>query len=193
MTDNPVQITGLVTSALESLNIPYFVGGSLASIFYGMVRTTQDADLVALLETHHVTPFVRALQDDFFVDEHMIRDAVSHHSSFNIIHQESMFKIDIFVPRLRDFERSQLKRAKMQTLMESPQVRVRLSSAEDILLAKLEWYRMGDEISERQWRDIIGILKVQAGNLDLPYLRRYAASLGVEDLLARALKETAET
>ena len=189
MTDNPIQVTGLVAAALESLNVPYFIGGSLASIFYGMVRTTQDADLVALLEMRHIAPFVQALQDAFFMDEYMIRDAVTRHSSFNIIHQESMFKIDVFVPRLREFERSQLARARTQTLMESPTVRVRLASAEDILLAKLEWYRKGGGVSERQWRDIIGILKVQSGNLDIPYLRQFASSLGVTDLLERALKD----
>lgn len=192
MMDNPIEVTGLVTAVLERLNVPYFVGGSLASIFYGMVHTTQDADLVALLEMRHVTPFVQSLQDAFFVDEHMIRDAVAHHGSFNIIHQESMFKIDIFVPRLRDFERSQLERAETQTLLESPTVRARLASAEDILLAKLEWYRMGGEVSERQWRDIIGILEIQSGNLDIPYLRHYAALLGVLDLLERALSDAGE-
>ncbi len=71
-----------------------------------------------------------------------------------------------------------------------PQVEVSVASAEDTLLAKLEWYRMGGEVSERQWRDVLGALKVQAGALDLEYLHRWASELGVDDLLERALTQS---
>jgi len=188
VTDNPITITVHVTTVLERMDIPYFIGGSLASIYYGMVRTTQDADLVALLEMKHVTSFVQSLNDVFYIDKEMIKGAIVHHGSFNIIHRESMFKVDVFIPVLRAFERSQIARADERILSEKPTVKARLASAEDVLLAKLEWYRNGGEVSERQWRDVIGILKVQESNLDEVYLYRYADLLGITDLLERAFQ-----
>ena len=187
---DPIAVTAQVTSVLEELNVPYFIGGSLASTLYGMVRTTQDSDIVAKIRDEHIQPFVRALQSEFYVDEEMIADAVSHQSSFNIIHRESMFKVDIFIPHERTFVRKQFARARKEILSVDPEIQAMVSSAEDVLLAKLEWYRMGGEVSERQWRDIIGVLKVQQGALDLDYLREMARELQVNDLLERALNET---
>ncbi len=85
----------------------------------------------------------------------MIINAVTNYSSFTIIHRESFFKVDIFIPQLRLFEEEQFNRTKRQVLSQEPK-------AEDTLLAKLEWYRMGGEVSERQWRDVLGVMKVQA-------------------------------
>ena len=185
----PIVVTVKVTSVLEKLEIPYFIGGSLASTLYGMVRTTQDSDIVAAMNASHIPPFVAALEGEFYVDEEMIAEAVSHQSSFNIIHRESVFKVDVFVPRDRLFIREQFSRARVETLSTDPEIRAVVSTAEDTLLAKLEWYRLGGEISERQWRDVLGVLKIQAGALDLDYLHRMARELKVDDLLDRALKE----
>jgi hypothetical protein len=184
----PIIVTAKVTSALEKLAIPYFIGGSLASTLHGMLRTTQDSDIIAEMSLRHIRPFVDALQGEFYVDEEMIADAISHQSSFNIIHRESMFKVDVFIPRDRTFVREQFSRAREETLSIDPEIRAVVSTAEDILLAKLEWYRMGGEVSERQWRDVLGVLKVQEGALDMDYLRQMARELKVEDLLARAIQ-----
>jgi hypothetical protein len=189
MLPEPIAVTTKVTSTLEKLNVPYFIGGSLASTLYGMVRTTQDSDIVAKLRPGHVQAFVNALQDEFYVDEEMIAEAVSHKSSFNIIHRESMFKVDVFIPRERAFEKRQFSRARKEILSASPEVRAMVASAEDVLLAKLEWYRMGGKVSERQWRDVLGVLKVQEGSLDLDYLRQMAKELKVDDLFDRAIEE----
>ena len=189
MTENPLVITAQVTAVLERMGVPYFVSGSLASIYYGTVRTTQDADIVALLAIDHLSPFVRSLNDKFYIDEEMIASAIAHHGSFNIIHRDSMFKVDIFIPEMRRFECSQIVRADERIVSKNPTIKTRLASAEDVILAKLEWYRKGGEVSERQWRDVIGILEVQSGNLDEEYLRRYANLLGVQDLLERAFQE----
>jgi hypothetical protein len=189
MQSDPILVTAKVTSVLENLNIPYFIGGSLASTLYGMVRTTQDVDIITEMRAEHIQPFVLALRDEFYIDEGMIINAVTQRSSFNIIHQESMFKVDVFIPRARHFLTKQFSRALREILSTAPEVRAVVSTAEDTLLAKLEWYRMGGEVSERQWRDVLGVLKVQMDTLDLDYLHNMAKELKIDDLLDCALKE----
>ena len=189
MQNEPIEVTIQVTQVLEELNIPYLIGGSLASTLYGMVRTTQDSDIVAEMRLEHLQPFVLALQDEFYVDDEMIAESIQRHSSFNIIHRESMFKVDVFIPRPRPFLQSQLGSRSKANLPFESEVSAKFSSPEDIILAKLEWYRLGGEVSERQWRDILGVLKTRAGELDLGYLRKWANELKVSDLLERALKE----
>lgn len=185
----PILITARVTTVLEKFKVRYLIGGSLASTVHGMVRTTQDADLVAELGLEHITPFVRELEGEFYIDEEMIVEAVARRSSFNIIHRESFFKVDIFIPKMRPFIEEQFRRARRQILSVDPKIEVVVATAEDTLLAKLEWYRKGGEVSERQWRDVLGVLKVQAGALDVDYLYRMADELGVKDLLEKALTE----
>jgi hypothetical protein len=189
MLPEPVAATIQVTSVLENLGIPYLIVGSLASTIHGLVRTTQDSDLIAELRLEHIEPFVRALESEFYIDDEMIAGAIAHRSSFNIIHRQSMFKVDVFVPRMRPFVKEQLARARRLAFSVEPRVEALVATAEDTLLAKLEWYRLGGEISERQWRDVLGIIQVQAGSLDLVYLRQWAVELRVADLLERALQQ----
>lgn len=189
MQNEPVEVTLRVTGVLEKLGVPYFIGGSLASTLYGLVRTTQDSDIVAEMQPEHLAPFIATLKDEFYVDDEMIADAIHHHSSFNLIHRETMFKVDIFIPRPRPFLRSQLVRAQTQTFVFEAEFSARFASVEDTILSKLEWYRLGGEVSERQWRDVLGVLKVRTGDLDLDYLRHWADELQVSDLLERALRE----
>lgn len=188
---DPIQVTARVTQVLERYQVPYFIGGSLASTLYGQVRMTQDSDLIARLEAEVIPAFVRDLQDDFYVDPEMIADAIEHRSSFNLIHRLSMFKVDIFIPGERAYTRQQFARARRVALSIDPLVEAMVASAEDTLLAKLEWYRLGGEVSERQWRDVLGILKVQSSALDREYLGEAAGKLGVKDLLDRAIQQTA--
>ena len=189
MQNEPIEVTIRVTQILEKLNIPYLIGGSLASTLYGMVRTTQDSDIVAEMRLEHLIPFVTALRDEFYMDEEMIAESIQRHSSFNIIHRESMFKVDVFIPHPRPFLQSQLARAQKQTFQFENEVSANFCGPEDTILAKLEWYRLGGEVSERQWRDILGVLKTRASDLDLGYLRKWANDLKVGDLLEQALKE----
>jgi hypothetical protein len=146
-----------------------------------MVRTTQDSDIIADLRVEHIP---------MLMDDEMIADAIVHRSRFNIIHRESMFKVDVFIPRSRTFIKTQFSRARNETLSSDPEMVAFVASPEDILLAKLEWYRLGGEVSERQWRDVLGILKVQAGMLDVDYLRSMAHEIKVGDLLERVLEES---
>lgn len=190
MLPEPIAVTIKVTGVLERLGVPYLIGGSLASTLYGMVRTTQDSDIVADMRLEHIQPFVASLQNEFFIDEEMMAESIQRNSSFNIIHRETMFKVDVFIPRPRPFHQSQLARAQKQTFSTDPEVSARFSSAEDTILSKLEWYRLGGEVSERQWRDVLGVLKTRAGALDLDYLRKWAKELKVSDLLEQALAES---
>jgi hypothetical protein len=190
MLPEPIAVTIKVTEVLEKLGISYLVGGSLASTLYGMVRTTQDSDIVADMRLEHIQPFVASLQNEFFIDEEMMAESIQRNSSFNIIHRETMFKVDVFIPRPRPFHQSQLARAQKQTFSTDPEVSARFSSAEDTILSKLEWYQLGGEVSERQWRDVLGVLKTRAGALDLDYLRKWAKELKVSDLLEQALAES---
>ena len=189
MQNEPLEVTLKVTGVFESLSVPYLIGGSLASTLYGMVRATQDADIVAEMHLEHLQPFVLALQDEFYVDAEMIVEAIRSNSSFNILHRESMFKVDVFIPPPRPFLRSQLARAQKQTFTFESEISAKFASPEDTILSKLEWYRLGGEVSERQWRDILGILKTRAGLLDLGYMKEWASELHVADLLEHALQE----
>lgn len=191
MQNEPIEVTIRVTRVFEDLQIPYLIGGSLASALYGMVRTTQDSDIVALMQLEHIRPFIQALDDEFYIDEEMILDAVRRHTSFNIIHRTSMFKVDVFVPLPRPFLFSQFTRAKEQVFQFETELSAKFCSPEDIILAKLEWYRLGGETSDRQWRDILGVLKTRMGELDQNYLRTWANALKVADLLDRLLRDLA--
>jgi len=190
MQSEPIEVTLKVTNVLEKLGVPYVVGGSLASTLYGMVRTTQDSDIITEMRPEHVQSFVSALQEEFYIDEEMIAESIQRNFSFNIIHRDTMFKVDVFIPRPRPFQQSQLARAQRQIFDLESEISANFASPEDVILSKLEWYRMGGEVSDRQWRDILGVLKTRAGELDLDYLRKWAKELTVTDLLGRALIES---
>lgn len=189
MLTEPIAVTTLVTDVLENLGVTYAIGGSLASAVHGVMRATMDADLVADLKMEHIEPLTQALGDAFYADVEMMREAVHRHSSFNVIHLDTMFKVDVFVAKSREFDRSQLARRQSCVLSEDPPRRAYITSAEDIVLAKMEWYHVGGRTSDRQWRDILGVIKVQQNRLEHDYLRRMATTLGVSDLLEQALDE----
>jgi hypothetical protein len=184
---------GPVLQVLSQLGVRHFVGGSIASSAHGVARASVDGDLVAELLPVHVAPLVAALRGAYYVPEGRIRDAVSRRASFNVIHLDTMLKIDVFVSRDRPFDRRAFERSRPTSIEGAGGATLPISSAEDVVLAKLEWYRRGGEVSERQWADVRGVLQVTGSALDLPYLRRNAVELGVGDLLSRALEEAEET
>jgi hypothetical protein len=190
MPGESTRVTLLVTQTLERLGIAYAVGGSLASSLHGVMRSTLDVDIVADMRLEHIPPLVAALSKEFYADDEMMKDAIEHHSSFNLIHYETAFKVDIFIRKTRAFDEMQLERRRTSVIATDPEESVYVTSPEDVILSKLEWYRMGGEVSERQWRDILGVLKTRSGELDLDYLHKWASELKVSDLLDRALKES---
>jgi hypothetical protein len=189
MDSEALQVALLVTGVLDELGVPYVIGGSMASIIHGMLRTTMDVDIVADVRSEHVPVFVSRLRGAFYADEQMMQQAIRRRSSFNLIHLETMFKVDIFIPKGRPFDRQQLKRRIAEPVGPDSGEKIWVLSAEDVVLAKLEWFRLGGDSSERQWRDILGVLKTQQSVLDLDYLKRWAQALGVSDLMDRALEE----
>jgi len=178
-----------VAQALERLNVPFYIGGSVASSVHGAARSTLDVDIVADLLPPHAAQLVAALGDEYYADEQSIADAIARRSSFNLIHNATSFKVDVFVATRDPFQRSSLSRRVTDTLASSGSPEFPFASMEDTVLAKLDWYRKGGGVSERQWTDVQGVLQTQRARLDLVYLRRWATELHVADLLERALAE----
>lgn len=188
MPSEAVATTLLVTRILEKLEIPYAIGGSMASTAYGRIRATMDVDIVADMQEQHIQPFLTLLGDNFYADVETIRQAVKRRTSFNLIHLTTLFKVDLFVSKNRSFDQQQLNR-RQNRLLELPDHTAFIVSPEDVILAKLEWFRSGDEVSERQWRDVQGVFDVQGNHLDRDYLRYWASVLNVADLLSKAITE----
>lgn len=191
MQGDSTRVTLLVTQALERLGIVYAVGGSLASSVHGVMRSTLDVDIVADVRAEHIPRLVAALSGEFYADEGMMRDAIEHRSSFNLIHFKTAFKVDIFILKRRAFDQMQLERRRQAIIAIDPDRTVYVTSPEDTILSKLEWFRLGGETSDRQWRDVLGVLKTRAGELELDYMHKWANELQVSHLLERALTESA--
>jgi len=180
-----------VIAALEQLGIPYLISGSFASALYGLARYTNDADLVAEIKVEQTADLFQALEQDFYVNQTSIQRAVETGRHFNVIHSETQFKVDVFTPKPGGFADKELARRQRREFGSGSNRTAFFASPEDTVLAKLEWYRRGDEVSDTQWRDVVTILKVQRDRLDIDYLRQSAAELGVSDLLEDATTEAA--
>ncbi|MCX6903490.1 MAG: hypothetical protein NTW03_08435 [Verrucomicrobia bacterium] len=183
------QVNLQVVRAFDALHIPYFLGGSMASSVHGIYRATADADFVAAVRPHHAAPLVDLLHPQFYADLGAIQEAVVSHRSFNVIHLETMLKVDVFVAGEDPFHVMQMRRRVLQATGLDGQTSLYVASAEDTVLAKLRWYHEGGGVSERQWNDVLGVLKVQGPALDRAYLRDWALALGLTDLLRRALDD----
>jgi hypothetical protein len=183
------QVTRLLVAAFDAASVRYFLGGSVASAVYGEARSTRDIDFVAAMLPQHVEPFLAALGNDFYADATAIGAAVAARRNFNVVHLDTMVKADIFVFKADAFGRSQFTRRTARQLNQDVPTSIYVASAEDTVLAKLQWYRDGGGVSDRQWNDVLGVLKVQGATLDRAYLEEWARELGLTDLLRRALDD----
>jgi hypothetical protein len=188
--DEAFQVLLEVTRVLEELDVPYVVGGSLASSLHGIPRSTQDADLVAALRPDHIQPFINRVEGAFYVSPERVEAAVRRRTSFNLIHLKTMIKVDLFVFSETPLARQEMARRQVLPIPGEPEAHLQVASPEDTILQKLPWCRKGGGVSERQWNDILGVIKVQGRALDLGYLREWAERSGVEDLLARAFTDS---
>ena len=189
MISEPLYVALQMAEIFENLDIPYLVAGSIASSIYGEPRATQDIDMVAELKGHHIQSLIASTRNAFYIEKEDVIQAVSQHSSFNVIHLETMIKVDIFVLGSEAIDREEMRRRRPQTIADTQLV---VATPEDIVLQKLIWFQKGGEVSDRQWRDVAGILKVQGDRLDWEYLKHWAKSLNLSELLQRAREESEE-
>lgn len=186
-TDDIVAALSPVVHAFQSLTIRHYIGGSVASSFHGAARSTMDVDVVAEINDEAVRPFLQQLGDDYYASEPAIRDAIRHKGCFNLVHYPTSFKVDVFISRNRPFDQDCMSRAIAGEIGSAGKLKIRLASPEDTIISKLEWYKMGDETSDRQWADVATVLKLMGDKSDLAYMRRAAESVGVKELLDRLL------
>jgi hypothetical protein len=184
---DPLAVAWTISQALVQLGVVHTIGGSLAASFAGEPRSTIDIDVVAALEEFHVDPLVTALSPAFYIDADGLRRALRERSSTNLIHEATQLKVDLFVAGGTALDTQQLARRRSVDVGDGRVLPVH--PPEDILLQKLRWYQMGGRSSDRQWRDIQGIIRVQGPRLDRMYLREHAPALGIEALLIDALNE----
>jgi hypothetical protein len=184
------QIIALVAKRLEALRVPYFVSGSIASIIHGEERLTKDADLVVRIFAWHIPALVKAFETDFVISAEAMQDALKRRYAFNIIHMKSAFKIDFYPMGEEDeFELDALERCQRHNIGTGE---IWVATPEDVILAKLAWFKKGGKVSEQQWRDVLGVLKVQGSRLDFAYLAGQAQRFGLADLLEKAREDAGE-
>ena len=167
-------------------------GGSLASSVHGIPRSTNDIDLVADVKEHHLEGLYRSLQQEFYVDPpEILQQALWNKRMFNLIHFASSYKFDIYPLGSDAYSQAAFARRARgrHTFDDGESIEFLVSSPEDAILAKMAWYRKGNQVAERQWADILDVVRVQGDRLELDYLRQWAATLGVADLLEEALRQ----
>ncbi len=185
-----LQVLQRLTDVFDRLNIVYAIGGSKASSIYGEVRFTQDTDITVQFFYLVADRFYEMLKDDFYISKQAMYQALNSRSSFNIIHFETSFKIDIFVQADNDFEKQMLARSRKINISELLEKPLSFVSPEDIILLKLRWYNQAGCTSERQWSDVLGVMAMQKKNLDFEYLILWAVKLGLNELLQRAISQS---
>ena len=186
--DDPISVALAVAAAFDSVGIAYFLGGSMASSLQGEPRSTNDIDFVISSEEESVAKLSASLGPDFDVDDAALRDAVRTIGSWNIFHLPSMLKIDLFVLGREPFDRSEFSRRR-RVPVRADGAELFVKTPEDSILRKLRWYLDGGGVSDRQWRDVVEVLRVSGPLLDVEYLDLWAKAIGVAAVLVEARAE----
>jgi hypothetical protein len=190
-------VTGLsqafhgVRQALEIAQVTFAIGGSWASTTHGEPRQTNDIDFVAAFDKQNLDHFLDFLGGAYYYDKETAQQALRLARPFNVIHRQLAFKFDFF-PVHDDHGAAELERRQyllVRTLDHEP---IPVVSAEDTVIAKLRWYRAGGEVSQQQWRDVVGVLRMEGSGIDDSYLDAWTRRLGLDDLCRRARQEATE-
>lgn len=184
---DPVAVAAVVARAFELHGIRYILGGSLASTAHGQPRMTQDVDFAADLDPARVAPLLASLGSDFAADREWLQAEVRRRGSFQLVHLPTMIRVDVFLPAWRGLDL--WKWEHRQRLALGDGVEIDVTSPEGIILQKLLWHRAGGGQSERQWHDVLGVLKTQGTSLDRSALRTWADQLQLREVLDRAARE----
>jgi hypothetical protein len=183
-----IDVVERLVDVFDRLGIVYAIGGSVASSTYGTIRFTQDADVAVQPFSRIADKFYDTVKDEFYISDEAMQQALSSCGSFNLIHFETSFKIDVFVLGPGEFEQRLLARRRTAKLSDASRRDLSVVSPEDIILSKLRWWETGGT-SQRQWDDVLGVLAVQGKALDFDYLVASAKELGLAELLGRAIAE----
>lgn len=176
------ELLGRITRLLDEVGITYMVVGSLASSFHGEPRTTRDVDMVIDPNAQSLREFIDALpRTDFYVDAGAASEALDRRTSFNVVEIETGWKLDLMIRRDRPFSRDELDRRIAVRMLGTDTY---VATAEDTIVAKLEWARDGE--SERQLRDVASILAVTGEALDRQHLERWIAALDLAEVWTQA-------
>jgi hypothetical protein len=187
---DPLRVALAFARILDGLGVAHVTAGSLASSLHGEPRSTDDIDVVADLRPAHAAPLVQTLAGDWYVSADAAREAIAQGASFNAVHLATGVKVDVFVVGSDAFDAQRVASGRTVRIGTEPDATLRMDTAEYTVLRKLEWFRRGGETSDRQWRDVVGVLRAQGAHVDRHELTSWAAQLGVSDLLTRALAET---
>ncbi len=187
-TSEIIQALTPIVEAFDHFSITYYIGGSVASSVHGRRRYTQDVDVVAAIRLKHVQPLVATLHQGYYIDADMIRDAIQHRSSFSLLHHDTGVKVDVFIQKSGPFAQQEMRRAR-EDILEPGSRPFFFASPEDMILAKLDWWKLGGGVSHRQWNDIVEIMKEKHAVLDIAYLRQSAPMLGIADWLEKAFND----
>jgi hypothetical protein len=189
MDETALKVLLRTVETLDKFAIPYVVGGSFASSFHGLPRATNDVDIVAVIKEDQIKLLVAEYENDFYVDEEMMKRAMRQTGPFNLIHFDTAFKVDVFVAKSGIQEKG-IERRQLKKLGTEGNYSFYFSTPEDIVLAKLDWYRKGNYLAAQQWSDISNVIRIQGERLDVGYLRHWAGELQLSDLLEQALEES---
>jgi hypothetical protein len=170
-----LEVLQRITGALDRVGIAYMLTGSFASVYYGSPRSTQDIDLVITANPAQLQAFIDGLPSaEYYADLDAAREAHTRESMFNIIDVKTGWKIDMIMRKARPFSQVEFGRRQMLSIQG---ISLFVASAEDVLLAKLEWSKLAQ--SQRQIEDAAGILKIRTDSLDRSYLDKWVRELGL--------------
>ena len=173
-----------VVSRLNRLQIPYMLSGAFAASYYGMPRSTHDIDLIAEVDLPDIERIHQAYQEDFYAGREDMEEAFRHGSMFNLIHNETMTKVGFWILEDTAFDRERFSRRSLEDLEGTP---VYISTVEDLMVIKLEWFQKTG--AHKHYEDALGIVQVQRDALDIPYVRARCERQSTAELLDRLLGE----